>query len=67
MHELRTKSSINLVQVPGAEGRAGMAAIVEPQEGLDLDTFARSLKQQLPSYAIPQFLRIVKQVDMTGE
>ena len=53
-------------QVPGAEGRAGMAAIVEPEEGLDLKKFLQAVKHQLPSYAIPLFVRVVEKVDLTG-
>lgn len=54
------------VSVPGAEGRAGMAALAVPQGHLDLHVLAEALEQQLPSYARPLFLRCVKQLDMTG-
>ena len=54
------------VEVPGAEGRAGMAAIVEPEGGLDLKQFLQAVKHQLPSYAVPLFVRIVEEVDLTG-
>ena len=54
------------VEVPGAEGRAGMAAIVEPEGGLDLQKFLQAVKHQLPSYAVPLFVRIVEEVDLTG-
>ena len=52
------------VEVPGVEGRAGMAAIVEPTEGLDLNSFLSSIQKQLPSYARPLFLRLVAQVNI---
>ena len=55
------------VEVPGVEGRAGMAAIVEPSEGLDLKSFLSAIKNQLPSYATPIFLRFVQNLDITGE
>ena len=55
-----------LQQVPGAEGRAGMAAIVEPSEGIDLTHFVQAVKKQLPSYATPLFIRLVEQMDITG-
>ena len=45
------------VRVPGAEGRAGMAALVVEDE-LDLEGFYRHVAQQLPAYARPVFLRI---------
>ena len=54
------------VEIPGVEGRAGMAAIVEPSGGLDLKTFLSAIKNQLPSYATPLFIRIVQQLDITG-
>lgn len=54
------------VEVPGVEGRAGMAAIVEPSCGLDLNHFLTAVKKQLPAYATPIFLRLVQQLDITG-
>jgi len=54
------------VEVPGAEGRAGMAAIVEPDDGLDLKKFLQAVKRQLPTYAVPLFVRVVEKVDLTG-
>ena len=54
------------VTVPGTEGRAGMAAVVDPDGTISFETLARSLKQLLPSYAIPVFLRIVHKVEVTG-
>jgi len=54
------------VEVPGVEGRAGMAAIVEPSGGLDLKYFLSAVKNQLPSYATPIFLRLVQNLDITG-
>ena len=48
------------VTVPGADGRAGMAAItlVEPHKLLDGSALARMLFEQLPRYAVPLFLRL---------
>ncbi|XP_076224108.1 long-chain fatty acid transport protein 4 isoform X2 [Nomia melanderi] len=54
------------VQVPGMEGRAGMAAIVDPDSLLDFKALAEGLEKALPSYARPIFLRIVKELEMTG-
>lgn len=54
------------VMVPGTEGRAGMAAIADPDYKVDLVTLAGSLRKLLPSYACPMFLRIVHRVDLTG-
>ena len=55
------------VKVPGTEGRAGMAAIVDPDnEGIDLTLLVQDLIKLLPSYAHPMFLRIVDSVSVTG-
>ncbi|XP_001603871.2 long-chain fatty acid transport protein 4 [Nasonia vitripennis] len=54
------------VQVPGMEGRAGMAAIVDPDSLLDFKALAEGLDKSLPSYARPIFLRIVKELELTS-
>ncbi|KAK3088224.1 hypothetical protein FSP39_016340 [Pinctada imbricata] len=54
------------VEVPGAEGRAGMAAIVDENDNLDLRNLTTQLQQSLPPYARPLFLRLMKEVDTTG-
>ncbi|CAD1478003.1 unnamed protein product, partial [Heterotrigona itama] len=54
------------VQVPGMEGRAGMAAIVDPDSLLDFKALAEGLEKALPAYARPIFLRIVKELEITG-
>ena len=55
------------VRVPGTEGRAGIAAIVDPDNtGIDLSALVQGLKQQLPRYARPIFLRVVDSVNVTG-
>jgi fatty-acyl-CoA synthase len=58
--------SIYGVHVPGNEGRAGMAAIVM-QAGAEFDpaTFLDLARKQLPPYAMPLFVRVTDQVDMT--
>lgn len=53
-------------KVPGMEGKAGMAAIVDPDSLLDFKALAEGLEKALPSYARPIFLRIVKELEMTG-
>jgi fatty-acyl-CoA synthase len=53
------------VTVPAAEGRAGMATLVTEDE-LDLAEFRRHLMDRLPPYARPLFLRIRKDMDLTG-
>lgn len=54
------------VEVAGSEGRAGMAAIVDQSNSLDLVSLAEGLKKALPPYARPLFLRVLHQVEMTG-
>ena len=62
----QTASVVYGVDVPGVEGKAGMAAIVEDAAKFDLDRFLSNLKAELPSYAIPLFLRVVRNLDITG-
>ena len=58
-------ASVYGVAIPAAEGRAGMAAVVA-EEGLDLEKFRQHLATRLPSYARPLFLRMRREVDVTG-
>jgi fatty-acyl-CoA synthase len=53
------------VAVPGVDGRVGMATLVTDQE-LDLAGLRKHFSSRLPAYARPAFLRIRKQVDLTG-
>lgn len=53
-------------QVPGTEGRAGMAAIHDPDEIVDLEKLALGLKAKLPAFARPLFVRLVDHFDITG-
>jgi fatty-acyl-CoA synthase len=50
--------------VHGAEGRAGMAAMVAPN--LDLAAFRKHVAGNLPPYARPVFLRIMPELEVTG-
>jgi fatty-acyl-CoA synthase len=52
------------VTVPGADGRAGMAAIVI-DDRFDVKTFADHLASRLPVYAHPLFLRISHMIEAT--
>jgi fatty-acyl-CoA synthase len=52
------------VRVPGADGRAGMAAIVAGP-AFDLAVLWRELAARLPDYAQPLFLRIRPALDLT--
>jgi fatty-acyl-CoA synthase len=53
------------VPVPATEGRAGMATLAIDGE-LDLAEFRDHLVSRLPPYARPLFLRIRKNMDLTG-
>ncbi len=52
------------VEVPGASGRAGMAALVAGPD-LDLAALRDHLAQRLPDYARPVFLRLVGALEVT--
>lgn len=54
------------VEIPHNEGRAGMAAIVDPDNKVDLNQLCDGLKKVLPTYARPLFMRILTKVEMTG-
>uniref|UniRef100_A0A8U7P8A1 long-chain-fatty-acid--CoA ligase n=1 Tax=Corvus moneduloides TaxID=1196302 RepID=A0A8U7P8A1_CORMO len=54
------------VEIPGVEGKAGMAAIADPQARLDPAGLYQALAPVLPPYARPVFLRLRPQLDSTG-
>ncbi|MBH04269.1 MAG: long-chain-acyl-CoA synthetase [Xanthomonadales bacterium] len=56
------------VEVPGADGRAGMAAITPVADAEDFDWagLAQHLKRELPAYAVPVFARLKPEQEMTG-
>jgi fatty-acyl-CoA synthase len=53
------------VAVPGADGRAGMAALVVNAE-FDLARFRQAVAQRLPAYARPVFVRLITSLEATG-
>jgi fatty-acyl-CoA synthase len=53
------------VAVPGADGRAGMAALVVNSE-FDLADFRAAVAQRLPIYARPVFVRLITSLEATG-
>jgi fatty-acyl-CoA synthase len=53
------------VAVPGADGRAGMAAIVVGA-GFDFAALRRHLAARLPDYARPLFVRVREAIDVTA-
>ncbi|KAI8925060.1 fatty acid transport protein [Entophlyctis helioformis] len=58
------------VEVPGADGRAGMAALVlsttDDAPVFDVRGLAQYAKERLPAYAVPLFIRIMPEMQMTG-
>ena len=52
------------VEVPGEEGKAGMATIIK--ETIDIDKLSADVKETLPSYARPLFIRLTNEIDHTG-
>ncbi len=55
------------VQVPGSEGRVGMAAItLEEGTRFDPKAFCELTNEKLSTYARPAFVRITAEVEVTG-
>jgi fatty-acyl-CoA synthase len=59
------EASVYGVAIPGQEGRAGMAAIVT-DGAVDLGALREHLTRRLPGYAQPLFLRLRKEIEITG-
>ncbi len=53
------------VEVPGCDGKAGMAAIVLAEE-FDGEALAKHVRAGLPAYARPLFVRIVDALEQTS-
>ena len=53
------------VTVPGADGRAGMAALVVDR-GFDFKVFAEHMSRRIPVYALPVFVRLCSALDVTA-
>jgi fatty-acyl-CoA synthase len=53
------------VDVPHADGRAGMAVIVAPKP-LDIEALSTYVRAELPAFAVPLFLRFQTEMDVTG-
>ncbi|XP_017762478.1 PREDICTED: long-chain fatty acid transport protein 4 [Eufriesea mexicana] len=54
------------VEIPGLEGKAGMAAIYDEKATLDITRLSVDLKEHLATYAVPRFIRILTKIDLTG-
>ena len=53
------------VQVPGVEGRVGMASL-SASEGFDLEQLAHHVRAHLASYQRPQFVRLDESLTTTS-
>lgn len=53
------------VNVPHHDGKTGMVAIVDPTFSFDPNLIVTEMIHSLPHYAIPNFVRVCKYVDMT--
>lgn len=65
-----TEAVVYGVEIPNTNGRAGMAAITL-KDGAELDEhdlskMAQAFRKELPSYAVPVFLRVQKTLETTG-
>jgi citronellyl-CoA synthetase len=56
------------VEIPNTNGRCGMASIrlTVPEEKFDFKGLVKYLRQELPPYAVPVFLRLAEAMDTTG-
>ncbi|RMF13768.1 MAG: long-chain-acyl-CoA synthetase, partial [Gammaproteobacteria bacterium] len=56
------------VEIPGTNGKAGMATLVpaDRSHAIDMDALANHLDSNLPPYAVPVFLRITDAIEKTG-
>eukprot|EP00795_Rhopilema_esculentum_P010551 gene10551-19283_t len=54
------------VNVPGTEGKAGMAAIADPDNQIDLNELLEPMQKSLPAYARPVFIRKQQEISTTG-
>lgn len=60
-------SNVYGVDIPGAEGKAGMAAItLVPGQTFDVAAFTEYTDRELPAFARPVFVRIEDEQDTTG-
>lgn len=55
------------VEIPGTDGRAGMSALtLKNINDFDAAAFSRHLIEKLPAYAVPVFVRLIEQEEITG-
>lgn len=70
MLNLTEPATVYGVEVPHAEGKAGMVAIPEQDENenhIDLEDLYKGCMEQLPKFARPLFVRFTKEAQLTSE
>jgi len=66
-HILKMKNVVVYgVEIPGNEGRAGMAAIEGTTDTFNISDLAMQLYAAIPSYAVPIFIRLISATEVTG-
>ncbi len=66
-HSQIKETTVYGVQIPDTEGRMGMACLVShvPDNQFNFDEFMEQLRENLPRYAIPYFLRFKGELETT--
>ncbi|NVM45071.1 MAG: long-chain-acyl-CoA synthetase [Candidatus Lokiarchaeota archaeon] len=61
-------ASVYGVEIPGCEGRAGMASILATvkHDKFDFNNFVKTLQDKLPNYALPIFIRFLSELNTTS-
>ncbi|XP_070539259.1 long-chain fatty acid transport protein 2-like [Ptychodera flava] len=67
IHPAIKEANVYGIQIPGQDGRAGMASLVlKNGETFEPSEFYKHVTTSLPMYACPRFLRMVDKLDKTG-
>lgn len=61
-------ASVYGIEIPGTEGRAGMVSIMATvdHKEFNFESFLTTLKENLPPYAIPKFIRFLAELSTTS-
>lgn len=64
--EIHIIIKIPFLQIPHVEGKAGMAAIEDPDRKIDLQHLSVGIRASLPPYAQPLFVRVMDEIPRTA-